>query len=281
MSFKTILALVWVLLISAGAWTQASADEMTLMAFNVGKADSMLLRSGENAYLIDTGRGSTWDGTEEQLLALGIRELDGVIITHMDSDHVGGLKKMLKSDIQTKHIYVPPYYLDEDGKSGKSPAEKAADKRDRQVEPLKAGDILPLGNGKLTVIGPIRAASDKEDNNSLVLLAEAAGGKILLVGDMEFPEEADLLKAGVIPEADVLKVGNHGDDDATSDALLNAVRPGYAVISTSTAEKTSTPAKRVLEALAAWKTKVYQTQEAKAGILVTIQEGNITIKRVD
>ena len=35
----------------------AAADEMSLMAFNVGKADCLLLRSGETAYLIDTGKG--------------------------------------------------------------------------------------------------------------------------------------------------------------------------------------------------------------------------------
>ena len=104
---------------------------------------------------------------------------------------------------------------------------------------------------------------------------------MLLAGDMEFPEESDLLAAGAVPRADVLKVGNHGDDDATSAQLLSAVQPKLAVISTSTEEKSSTPAKRVLKMLAAMGTEVYQTQEAEWGILVTIRDGEIAAERVD
>ena len=116
---------------------------------------------------------------------------------------------------------------------------------------------------------------------SLVLYAEAAGGSILLAGDMEFPEETDLLAAGSIPEADVLKVGNHGDGDATSPELLRAVKPRIAVISTSTEEKASTPADRVLQDLAACGAEVYQTQEAVWGIRVTVRDGKVTAARMD
>ena len=76
--------------------TPAPASGMEIYTFSIGKADSLLLRSGETAYLIDTGRGRNWDTVEEGLAALEIRRLDGVIITHMDSDHVGGLKTLLK-----------------------------------------------------------------------------------------------------------------------------------------------------------------------------------------
>ena len=43
---------------------------------------------------------------------------------------------------------------------------------------------------------------------------------MLLAGDMEFPEEESLMAAGLIPHADVLKIGNHGEDDATSEAYM-------------------------------------------------------------
>ena len=59
---------------------------------------------------------------------------------------------------------------------------------------LKAGDVLPLGEGLLRVIGPL-TQSETENCNSLVLVAEASGGKMLLAGDMEFPEENSLLNA--------------------------------------------------------------------------------------
>ena len=275
--------LLWILpggLPSAPAETPAG-EEMTLTAFNVGKADCLLLCCGENAYLIDTARGKHHEQIMEGLKKLGVDHLDGILITHMDSDHVGGLKKLLKTELQADHLYGPAYYFPEEGKKEESPILKAAEKQNMTPEVLQPGDELPLGSGTLRVLGPLRAATDKEDNNSLVLYAEAAGGSILLAGDMEFPEEEDLLAAGSIPEADVLKVGNHGDGDATSPELLRAVKPRIAVISTSTEEKSSTPADRVLQDLAACGAEVYQTQEAVWGIRVTVRDGKVTAARMD
>lgn len=275
---RLILLLVFILSsLLAPAAAAGAGEEMSLYVLNVGKADSMILRSGENIYLIDTGRGSTMDVTESALKEEGITHLDAVIITHMDSDHVGGLKKLLKSDVTLDHIYVPAYYLQEE-KDKENPAIKAAEKQGRETEILEAGQTLPLGEGKITVLGPISPATDKEDNNSLVLLAEAAGGSILLGGDMEFPEEAALLSAGVIPRADVLKVPNHGDGDATSEEFLRAVQPKIAVISTSTEEKETTPDPRIMELLEQMNVETYQTQDSRTGVLVTLRDGEAAVE---
>lgn len=275
---RLILLLVFILSsLLAPAAAAGAGEEMSLYVLNVGKADSMILRSGENIYLIDTGRGSTMDVTESALKEEGITHLDAVIITHMDSDHVGGLKKLLKSDVTLDHIYVPAYFLQEE-KDKENPAIKAAEKQGRETEILEAGQTLPLGEGKITVLGPISPATDKEDNNSLVLLAEAAGGSILLGGDMEFPEEAALLRAGVIPRADVLKVPNHGDGDATSEEFLRAVQPKIAVISTSTEEKETTPDPRIMELLEQMNVETCQTQDSRTGVLVTLRDGEAAVE---
>lgn len=274
---RLILLLVFILSSLLAPAAAGAGEEMSLYVLNVGKADSMILRSGENIYLIDTGRGSTMDVTESALKEEGITHLDAVIITHMDSDHVGGLKKLLKSDVTLDHIYVPAYFLQEE-KDKENPAIKAAEKQGRETEILEAGQTLPLGEGKITVLGPISPATDKEDNNSLVLLAEAAGGSILLGGDMEFPEEASLLRAGVIPRADVLKVPNHGDGDATSEEFLRAVQPKIAVISTSTEEKETTPDPRIMELLEQMNVETYQTQDSRTGVLVTLRDGEAAVE---
>ena len=276
----SLLLTAVMLVMTGGAGAPAAAEEMSMLAFNVGKADCILLRSGKTTYLIDTARGKKWEQVEAWLGDEGVDHLDAVIITHTDKDHVGGLKKLLKSKISVDHVYTPAFYHPEDKENKENPTLKAASKQNVEVEYLKGGDELPLDGGTLRVIGPISAAEDKEDNNSLVMVAEAAGGSILLAGDMEFPEETELLNAGVIPRADVLKVGNHGDDDATSTALLSAVQPKIAVISTSTEEKKSTPARRVIRALDSWSVKILQTQEAERGILVTIRDGDISAERL-
>lgn len=249
----------------------AEDSELSLLAINVRKADALLLRSGESAYLIDTGSKDSFDALYSALKQEGVARLTGVIITHTDKDHAGGFEQLFKSDIGIEHVYASAYY-----NKKKHPAEKVLKKNSMEVVFLSSGDSLPLDGGKLTVLGPLEEDDEKENNNSLVLLAEGGGGSMLLTGDMEFPEEDSLLKAGLIPHADVLKIGNHGEGDATSDALISAVRPSVAVISTNTADEPDTPDPRVLKLLAAWNIPVLVTQDSDLGILVTIRNGSIT-----
>ena len=248
--------------------------EMSLLAVNVRKADALLLRCGESAYLIDTGTKKQADTLLSALRREGVTRLTGVILTHTHSDHTGGLKALLASEIVVEKIYTSRYYVLKK-EDGKHPVDKALKNMDMEVVWLASGDVLPLDGGKLTVLGPLEKDEELENNNSLVLLAEGGGGSILLTGDMEHPEESSLLNAGLIPHADVLKIGNHGEGDATSNALVAAVRPSLAVISTNTEDEPDTPDPQVLKILESWNVPVLITQDTEEGVLVTLRNGEI------
>ena len=100
-------------------------------------------------------------------------------------------------------------------------------------------------------------------------------------GDMEMPEEASLLREGLIEKADVLKVANHGEADATGSDFAAAVAPRLAVISTNTADEPDTPSTRVLRELMNVGAEVLQTQNAKEGVLVTFTDGEMTAGYTD
>ena len=244
---------------------------LTLFAVNVGKGDALLINCGAETYLIDAGLREHWGELSCALKMLQVTRLTGVILTHTDKDHAGGLLPLATSSIQVDGWYAPAHYADIK-KESKHPAVEAAALRGDTVTFLRAGDELPLGNGKLTVAGPI-SASETENCNSLVLLAEAGGGRMLLTGDMEFPEEEELLAAGVIPTCEVIKIANHGESDATSEALIRAVQPEIAVISTSTEAEPDTPSGRVMRLLSERGIDIFQTQHAESGVLVTIDQG--------
>ena len=273
---KTILIgiLALSLLVTGCTGEKAAEPEMSLLAINVRKADALLLRCGASAYLIDTGSKKSADDMLAVLRSEGITRLNGVILTHTHADHVGGLKALLESGIEIENIYTSKYYVLKK-EDGKHPVDKAIKKKDYEVTYLAAGDTLPLDGGKLTVVGPLEKNEEAENCNSLVLLAEGGGGSILLTGDMEFPEEASLLDAGLIPHADVLKIANHGESDATSDALVAAVSPSLAVISTNTVDEPDTPDPRVMRLLSGANIPVLITQDSEKGILVTLRDGEV------
>ncbi len=274
MKHRLVTAILSCLLLTSCAWAD-EGGKLTLIALNVGKGDCLLLESGSTLYLIDAGLPENWGMVSSALKQLGVKHLDGVIITHTDEDHAGGAKTLAMSGIGVGKWYAPAYYTDV--KEAKHPVALAAALRGEAVTWLKAGDELPMEGGRLTVLGPRSLNKDAENCNSLVLLAEAGGGRMLLAGDMEFPEEEELLRAGVIPRCEVLKVGNHGENDATSDALVQQVKPRAAIISTSTAAEPDTPSERVMKLLGRSGAKVYQTQNAPLGVMAVLENGRLTV----
>ena len=263
-------AILLALLLMALTGCAQAEDALTLQTVNVGKADALILRSGADAYLIDTGTAESWGQLSRALHSQGIDRLTGVIVTHTDGDHAGGAAALAQSSVEVGTWYASRWYT---CKESKHPVIQAAALRGQEVVWLSAGDALPLDGGTLAVIGPTAENPDKENNNSLVLLAEKDGVRLLLAGDMEFPEEKLLLARRLIPACEVLKVGNHGEDDATSVALVEAVQPRLAVISTNTVEEPDTPSDRVMKLLTRAGTQIWQTQVAEAGVMVTVSGG--------
>lgn len=249
--------------------TALAEDSLCLTALNVGKADALLLTAGDDVYLIDTGTEESWGQLSCALKVLEVTHLTGVIVTHMDKDHYGGAAALSMSGIEVDGWYAS--WAWEKDNWEKHPIVKAAALRGAEVTKLSSGDTLPLGDGKITVLGPLQRREDSENDNSLVLLVESGAGSMLLTGDMEYDEEEELLSAGVIPSCTVLKVAHHGRDDATSAALASAVSPQIAVISTSTDES---PDKKVLNVLKNAGAQIFQTYQATCGVRVTVSGGN-------
>ena len=149
---------------------------------------------------------------------------------------------------------------------------------DRTISPR---DAVSLGGATLEVLAPAQLNEDKDDNNSLVMMLHSDEGRILLAGDMEFPEEGVLLQSGADVTCDVLKVPNHADDDTCSETFVRAAAPDAAVICTDTREKSETPDPRVVASLQAVGAQVAVTQECTGGILVYLHQGTPSIEKID
>lgn len=278
---KTILLLAIVLALLCGCAASPgpiSDGDMRILFINVGKADAALLSDGECHYLIDTGTKDSAGDLLDALDAMGVTALDGVFLTHTHSDHIGGMET-LAENIPITTLYHAG--ITELTKKGVNKFERFSEELGIPHTALSAGDSLTLAEGVTAeVLGPLYPNSEDDNDQSLVLMIHASGRKILLTGDMQFAEEATLLNAGKDLSADILKVGNHGNPDATSDAFAKAVSPSIAVISTDTAEDEDSANPRVL-AVFGEDTEIFLTQDASLGILVTVAaDGTIATESI-
>lgn len=277
--YHRLLALVLAaVLLLAGACARAEGPVQALF-INVGKADAALFLLGDQRFLVDTGTKGSYDQLERVLTAYGVTRLSGVVITHTDKDHVGGLKKLLKSDIAVDRVYAGTLHSEKSLED--HPVYEAAEKYDAPLTWLSAGETVALADGcAFHVLGPLSQDDEEENNNSLVLRLTTPQGDMLLTGDMELQEESELIEAGLISQAAVLKVAHHGNEDATGWQFVLLARPQWAVISTSSVEKPETPSSKVLSRLKDVKANVAVTQDAEVGILVTLEDGQASAEAV-
>ena len=280
---KRILRVLALLLIAAllgGCGAESGGSSVRLFAVNVGKGDALILKAGDWVGLIDAGKPRAMGRVRAALKGLGVEKLNAVFLTHTDNDHAGGLDWLAQSDMPVDNWYAPAMYTGV--KEKKHPMILAAALRGQAVQWLQRGDALSLpGGATLRVLAPASLFEDKDDNNSLVMMLESGQGKMLLTGDMELPEEAELLGQGDDLRCAVLKVPNHGDDDTTSAEFAKAASARVAVISTDSQEKPGTPDPGVVRRLEAAGTTVVVTQDAGMGLLVTLEGGEATVKPVD
>ncbi|MBO2517845.1 MAG: hypothetical protein CW338_11365 [Clostridiales bacterium] len=259
-----------------------SAEEapVRMYCLNVGKADCIILQAYGRNYLIDTGSEQNYPALQNALQELNIVRLDGVFLTHTDSDHAGGLLKLSMSGMEVSKWYASAIYYEYTEE--KHPLRLAAAIRGKDVVWLYASDVISVSEqASLAVLGPVKVNAGNENNNSLVLRFDSPDGSILLTGDMKSEEEASLISAKVLSHADVLKVGHHGDGNATSAAFIQIVKPEIAVISTSSALESDTPDKYTLERIrSSGCSKCAVTQDFDDAVMISLCGGEVSVQNV-
>lgn len=273
----TVLLVFLLFLSLRPAWAQ---EGVRALFINVGKADAALFWLDDAVYLVDTGHKNSYDQLQRVLDACQVRHLDGIILTHTDKDHVGGLKKLLKSGLAVERLYAGVFCAEE--AEEKHPVREASEKYGIPIVWLGAGDrIEASARCVFEVLGPLTRDMDSENNNSLVLRLATPEGEMLLTGDMEHHEEMELIQAGLIRKAQVLKVAHHGEDDSTSRRFVLLVRPQWSVISTNTEQEPDTPDPKVLSLLSSMGSSIAVTQDASMGISVTLDGGTVSVLPLD
>lgn len=259
---------VFCFLLAFGAllMTGCARGEARLWAVGVGKGDAILIQNEDCTVLIDTGKGYAAGKLRRAMAEMGVEKLDAVFLTHVDNDHAGGLTYLAQSGIPVDAWYASPCFFK--FKKKKHPIRQIG----QEPQWLEAGATVRFGETEFQVLAPLSKSETEENDNSLVLMMVCPDGRMLLTGDMEGPEEDALLQGGADLACQVLKVPNHGDDDATGAGLANAAGAQIAVISTDSSEKPGTPDADVIARLEQAGSQVWVT-EGHGGVEVRLNQG--------
>jgi competence protein ComEC len=229
----------------AGLWWGArrggvlpAARDGDLLFCDVGQGDALaLIGEGGAALLIDVGPRDA--GAEACLARAGVQRLCGVLLTHLDADHVGGLEAVLAGRPGTPVLYS----------TADRPPPSAGARR------AVAGDTLTCGTWRATV--RLAPTSSEENDASLVIhAATTAGGglELLDAGDLESRAAEAAVRAGAAaPEPAgpprVLKLSHHGARNGGM-ALVDAFAPRLVLIGVGEGNDYGHPAAVTLDALA-------------------------------
>ena len=234
---------------------------------DVGQGDATLIRCGEAAMLIDAGNNSWGDDVRDYLEYQGIGDLDYVIGTHPDADHIGGLDVVMEAfDCGT--VIMPDYEKDTQTYTDVT---DVMEEKGYELTLPQVGTVYELGEAAFTIVAPNGEYGDNANDYSVGILLEHGENRFLLTGDAEEDSEADMLDNGIDLSADVLKAAHHGSRTANTEAFLERVNPEYVVISCGEGNSYGHPHAEVLNRIREMGIKVFRTDEE--GTVVATSDG--------
>ncbi len=251
------------------------AGQFELLAADIGQGSAVLVRTQSHALLFDAGPRYSQDSDAGQrvllplLRALGVR-LDVLLLSHRDSDHMGGAAAVLADQPQAQ--WIGSYAPDTASGSGAPAARRC-----------EAGQRWRWEGVDFELLHPLAAdyAHAKKTNPlSCVLRISNGGQTALLTGDIEQAQEASLVQRqvwassdshGITADAsklraDLLLAPHHGSQSSSSPIFLDAVQPRFVVVQAGYRNRFGHPASPVLVRYAERNIKVLDTPRCGAVI---------------
>ena len=260
---------------------EVSGGTMEIHMIDVGQADSILVSVPGYNILFDAGKRSEATEIITYLDALGVTELDCVVFTHSDSDHIGGGAAVIEK-YEVGEVFMEPYDYGTPTKTYSTLHDTIVSKGIPIVDPTANAKYERGDNGdlKIKVLGPVEDYKDKNED-SIVMRLDFGSTSLLMTGDAGKEAELDILNTYSRSEldCDILKVGHHGSKTSSCEEFLKVVTPEYALISSDSEDGNDYghPHLETLSALESIGAQIYRTDTLGSIVLVTDGE-TITLK---
>ena len=240
------------------SWLEPRLADYYVTVVDVGQGQCVILHSEGKTYLVDCGGSFDEEVANRTVAALhsqGIFRVDGLIVTHYDRDHVGGVPLLL-SRVPVNTLYLPR------GPDGEEWFSQICG----NIHWMEKNEEILWRGASIQIFTP--GVLETSNESSLCVLFQKGNCDILITGDQTQLGEMALLCQYPIPELDVLVVGHHGSHSSTGEFLLERTKPAVAVISVGEDNGYGHPSPEVLELLERFGCEIRRTDI----------EGNIIIK---
>ncbi|WP_165999606.1 ComEC/Rec2 family competence protein [Bacillus sp. Cs-700] len=270
---KFLIALVFshLILLQMPYLVTAETNLVEVHFLDVGQADSIFITFGEETMLVDAGDNGDGGMVTNYLKELGVKQLDYLVATHPHHDHIGGMDEVIKG-FEVERVLMPDVsYPTTHYKS----LLKELKKKDIPVTTAQEGVKIKLGRRvSVQVVSPSENAEYEDFNDySAVLRLKHGNNRFLFMGDAGVEVEKQMLngmkKKHLVSE--VLKIGHHGANSATTEAFIKAVSPETAVISVGKDNRYHFPDNDVLQRLRGNNISILRTDQI--GTIIATSDG--------
>jgi competence protein ComEC len=245
------------------SWGMTQPDgQLHIVFMNVGQGDATFIQTPSGRQILVDG-GLYPSVLNDQLgrqMPFWDKEIDMLIATHPDADHVSGLVGVFDR-------YRVNQIITNGQSFGESPIYDevltAAQTQETDVRPVQAGEIIEIEDGvRLEVVhpGPVLIEENRNENSVSMRLVYGEFS-FLFTGDAEQMGEAEMLAAERPLTALVFKAGHHGSNSSSSLPFLQAVQPQIIIVSAGADNRFGHPAPEMLERAAAVGAVVLRTDE--------------------
>ena len=210
-------------------------DESVELTFvDVGHGTCVVIRSDDEVWLYDCGKlgndaGNSRD-IEQVLWSLRVCKLDGIFLSHADSDHFNALPGIVRR-FEVKQVVTPPGMLGEP-EAALKPIVEAIHRHTIPTSELSVGGVVEIGDTVVQALHPPAVRIRGSDNaNSLVLRLDHSGTAILLPGDLEPPGTNVMTRQNRPRPGGVMMAPHHGSLAMDAAMMLNWARPAETIVS--------------------------------------------------
>ncbi|MDX1665404.1 MAG: DNA internalization-related competence protein ComEC/Rec2 [Candidatus Promineifilaceae bacterium] len=262
-----LLMLSAALVLLAWQWQVTQPDGLLHVVFlDVGQGDAIFIQTPSGQQILVDG-GPAPGRLQQHLgdrLPFWDSDLDAVIATHPDGDHVAGLLALFE-----RYRIAQLLTNGQQAEAGAYYSEllRVAEHTGVAIRPVHAGETVIVGDVRLEILHPGPTLSENDNDNSLALRLVYGAFTLLLTGDGELEAERAMVQSGRPLHARVFKAGHHGGRTASNDFFLEAVQPAVVVVSAGRDNRFGHPHPEV----------ALRTAEVGAALLRTDQLGTIEV----